>query len=362
MKIVLLTNIPAPYRLPIYQKIAQKYGQNFIVIFSAKSESNRMWNLENFKFQHIFLKENIKAKKDGFNYVHNNIDVLHHLKDFNPDVIITTGFNPTHLYAWLYSVILRKKHIPMTDGWLESEKNLSFIHKFVRKVIFKTSHAFIGASKNSLNLYKSYEVNKNRLFQSHLCIDNKRFENNKLFKDREYDLMFSGHIAEHKLPLFFEEVAEKISKSVGSLKVLILGDGPLKEEFFGQFEKASINYHYAGFVTQEELPKYYSNSKLFLFTTKMDAWGIVVNEALASGTPVITTKYAGVVNDLLINQLNGFVLDIDSDKWSKQIIEILSNKNLWQGLSMNAKESVKEFNFDNAAKGIINASEYAYEK
>lgn len=360
MKITIITNIPAPYRIPIYEIIANKYGNDFLVIFASKSEANRSWNLNKFNFNHLFLKENVKAKKDGFNYVHNNIDVLHHLKEFNPDVVITTGFNPTHLYAWLYSLVLRKKHIPMTDGWLESEKNLSFIHKFVRKLVFKTSNAFIGASKNSLLLYKSYGIDEKKLFKSHLCIDNKRFHNSISFKDREYDLMFSGQFTERKLPFLFADTAQKVSKRIKNLKVLILGDGPLKEEFFSKLQEYNINYHYAGFVSQEELPKFYSNSKLFLFTTRLDPWGVVVNEALASGTPVITTKYAGVVNDLLIDKLNGSVLEIDSDQWSKHVIEILSNINLWQVLSLNAKESVKEFNFDNAAKGIIEASEYAY--
>lgn len=362
MKITIITNIPAPYRLPIYEKVAQRYGDDFLVIFAAKSESNRSWDLKSFKFKHIFLKENVKAKKDGFNYVHNNIDVWSELENINPDVVITTGFNPTHLYAWFYSLIFRKKHIPMTDGWIGSEKSLSFIHKAVRNLVFTTSHAFIGASKNSLDLYKSYGINKNELFQSHLCIDNKHFDNNKSFKDREYDLMFSGQFTERKLPFLFAEVAEKVSRKIENLKVLILGDGPLKDKFFTKLENASIDYHYAGFVSQNELPKYYSDSKLFLFTTRLDPWGVVVNEAMASGTPVLTSPFAGVVNDLLMNQKNGYILDIDSSIWSEKAIEILSNQNLWKDLSQNAKESVVDFNFDNAAKGIIDASECAYAK
>jgi len=362
LKIALITNIPAPYRLPIYERVAQRYGDDFLVIFAAKSESNRSWDFSDFKFQYLFLKENVKAKKDGFNYVHNNIDVWSKLTTLNPDVVITTGFNPTHLYAWIYATFFRKKHIPMTDGWIESEKNLSFVHKAVRKIVFITSHAFIGASKNSLDLFKSYKINEDKLFQSHLCIDNKRFYNEFSFKEREYDLMFSGQFTERKLPFLFADVAEKVSKHISDLKVLILGDGPMKEELFAKLNNCGINYHYAGFVAQEELPKYYSSAKLFLFTTRLDPWGVVVNEAMASGTPVITTPYAGVINDLLIDEQNGYILNGDSDIWSKKVIEILKNQDLWQILSLNAKESVKEFNFDNAAKGIIEASEYAYNK
>ena len=362
MKIILLTNAPAPYRLPIYKIISQAYKDDFLVIFAAKLEENRSWVLTDFNFKHFFLKENIKPKKDGFNFIHNNPDVWLKLKEFDPDVIITTGFNPTHLYSWVFSVLYGKKHVCMTDGWLESEKHLSVIHRLVRRVVIKTSHAFIGASKNSLDLYRSYGAKEEKLFQSHLCIDNKHFKNNNSLKERRYDLMFSGQLTERKLPLFFAEIVKKVSKEIPNLKILILGDGPMKQELLSKLDGSGIDYHYAGFVAQEELPKYYSNARLFLLTTRVDAWGVVVNEALASGVPVLTTPYAGVVNDLLIDGQNGYVLEVDSGAWSSKVVKILNSPYLWRTLSQNAKESTKEFNFYNAANGIINACEYAKAK
>ncbi len=362
MKIALVTNIPAPYRLPIYERVNKKYGDDFVVIYAAKSEANRSWDLDAFSFNHLFLKENVKARKDGFNYVHNNVDVWSELKRIDPDVVITTGFNPTHLYAYAYTKFFGKKHIPMTDGWIESERHLSFAHKLIRKLIFKTSNAFIGAGKNSLELYRSYGIENKKLFQSHLCIDNARFSNDKSYDDRQYDLMFSGQFIEQKLPFFFAEVIRKIAKKVPGLKVLILGDGPLKVEFLEKLDQDDIVFDYAGFVSQKELPKFYSNVKLFLFTTKMDAWGVVVNEAMASGTPVISTPFTGAVKDLIIDGKNGYILKIDSDIWSKKIISILNEKEEWAELSKHSKVSVHDFNFDNAAKGIVDACKFAYGK
>jgi len=345
LKLVIVTNIPAPYRLPIYEYLNNRYKNNFLVIYCSKKESNRKWNLGTFKFNYLFLKENVKEKKDGFNFIHNNPDVFHELKKYNPDVIITTGFNPTHIYAWIYAKLFRTKHICMTDGWIYSEKNLSIIHKIIRKIIFKSSSAFIGASKNSLDLYRSYNIKEEKLFQSHLCIDND-----------------NGQFTDRKLPLFFADVAYELSKSIKNLKILILGDGPLKKEFFTKLDSFGLDYHYVGFVTQSELPQLYSKAKLFLFPTKLDAWGVVVNEAMASGTPVVTTPFAGVVNDLLIDGNNGFVLPIDSALWSEKIEKVLSSEKVWNNLSKNAIKTVQAFNFDVAAKGIIDASEYAYAK
>lgn len=358
MKVVVVTNIPAPYRIPVFDILRKKLDEKLTVVYCAKSEPNRNWKIRHLGFQHVFLKENMIPKKDGFNYVHNNIEILKHLKSIDPDIVITTGFNPTHIYAWLYTLFFKKKHITMTDGWIGSEKNLTLLHKFLRKLVYKTSEAFIGASKNSVELFKLYGIKKEKIFISSLCIENDKFSNEKSFKERKYDLMFSGQFIERKMPLFFAEIVSKVSKFIPDIKVLVLGEGPLKNKFFMKLKENHIDFHYAGFVSQEDLPSYYANAKFLLFPTKLDAWGIVVNEALASGTPVITTQYAGVVNDLLIHEINGFVLESDSDIWSKKIVEILSNEKAWANLSKNAKLSVERYNYYNAAEGILNACKF----
>jgi glycosyltransferase involved in cell wall biosynthesis len=360
MKVVLVINIPTPYRIPIFEKLAEYLGNNFLVIFAAHREPNRSWNLQSLHFNHIFLNENIIEKKDGFNYVHNNIDVIQQLKIFNPDVIITTGFNPTHLYAWIFAKLFRKKHLTMTDGTIETEKHLSWLHKLIRKIVFSTSHAFIGAGQQSLALYQSYGVPSCAIFQSHLCAGNERFKNQKSFDERNYDLMFSGQFTERKLPFFFAEIAKKVSLTRPNIRVLILGSGPLKEEFLKQLEDDGIDYTYPGFVTQEELPRYYCDAKLFLFTTRLDPWGVVANEALASGTPVLVTPHAGLANDLVKNDDNGYVLETNSDLWATQILTTLDNPNYWQKLSYNAVKSVSSYTYENGAKGIFNACNYAY--
>ncbi|MFA6189056.1 MAG: glycosyltransferase family 4 protein [Sulfuricurvum sp.] len=360
MKVALVINIPAPYRIPIFEKLSEYLGNNFLVIFAARTEPNRTWNIKELKFNHLFLNENITEKKDGFNYVHNNPDIWKHLKDFNPDVIITTGFNPTHLYAWLFAKLFRKKHLTMTDGTIETEEHLSWLHKLIRKIVFSTSHAFIGAGQQSLALYQSYGIPSRAIFQSHLCAGNERFKNQKSFYERNYDLMFSGQFTERKLPFFFAEIAKKVSHIRPNIRVLILGSGPLKEEFLKQLVDDHIEYTYPGFVSQEELPSYYCDAKLFLFTTRLDPWGVVANEALASGTPVLVTPHAGIANDLVKNDDNGYILNTDSALWATQILATLDNPEQWQKLSTNAVKSVNSYTYENAAMGILNACSYAY--
>lgn len=348
-----MTNIPVPYRIPIFNLLAKQLNDDFLVIYAARTEPNRSWKLDNLHFNHIFLKENITEKDDGWNYIHNNKDIFKHLLAFRPDYVITTGFNPTHLYGWLYTKIFSKKHIYWSDGTIFTEKHLGILHRILRYLVFNTSHAFIGPGRENKKLYKSYGIAEEKIFTSHLCIDNSLFANNKSFADREYDLMFSGQFIDRKIPHFFVDVIEKLSKKMPSISVLLLGNGPLRNEVITRLNNLpNVRVFYPGFVDQQNLPTYYASSKLFLFTTKLDAWGVVANESLASGTPVFVTPYAGVAHDLIINGYNGYVLDIDKAIWTENIYDLLNNAREWNILSSNAIKSVKIYNFENAAQGI----------
>ncbi len=356
MKVLLITNIPAPYRIPVFNRLANVLGDDFLVVFCAKVEPNRLWDVGHFAFRHQYLKENFKVS--GQTFIHNNRDILGVLKRFLPDVVITTGFNPTCLYAWGYSLFSGKCHIPMTDGWELSERELGFKHRLVRRVVFRTSKAFIGAGKKSLDLYKNYGVKEN-LFQSHLCIDNAQFIRRAQNTIRPYDFMFSGRIFERKMPDFVIDVVNMVKEKRGKARLLIIGDGPLREKMLKKLAERNIDMDYAGFVPQADLPGYYCKAKMLLFTTSNDAWGIVANEALASGTPVITSPYSGVADDLVIDGRNGYVVVSNVSAWADKVMGLLDNPCLWEKMHMNAVDSVHEFTFDNAANGIIRASEWA---
>jgi glycosyltransferase involved in cell wall biosynthesis len=148
----------------------------------------------------------------------------------------------------------------------------------------------------------------------------------------------------------------------GKVSVLVIGDGNLRVPFLNSLKGIGVDLTYAGFVAQDELPHYYSQAKLLLFTTRNDPWGVVANEALASGTPVITTPYAGVANDLVIDGMNGYVIDIDAVSWATKITDLLQNEPLLEKMRLCAVKSVEGFNFDDAARGIIAASECAASK
>ncbi|MGB0403685.1 MAG: glycosyltransferase family 4 protein [Salibacteraceae bacterium] len=362
MKVVLITNIPTPYRIPVFNLLAKELQIDFHVFYMANNESNRSWELPKIEHNHTILNVDKTIKKtDGFNYVHLSKGVWKKLNELNPDIVITGGFNPPQIRAWFWSKLNGKKHIGMSDGWIKSEDGLSFFHKAIRHLIYKSSQAFIGPSINTLELFKKYGANESSCFISHLCIKNEDFfKEAKPFSERAYDLIFSGSLTERKNPLFLIEVLKLLLLKIPDLKIVFLGDGPLKNELKNELEILNVTFELMGHVSQKEIPHLMGNTKLHVFPTQLDAWGLVVNEAGAAGVPTISSPNAGVINDILIPGKTGEMIELRTELWSNKILDILLNPTHWKVLSEEILVKTKEYNFKNASIGILNACLYAH--
>ena len=89
------------------------------------------------------------------------------------------------------------------------------------------------------------------------------------------------------------------------------------------------NVYFEGFKNKDELKDYYRAADLFCLQTRGDVWGLVINEAMAEGLPVITTDKCVAGLELVENGINGYVVPVeDEEKLSKKITEIMQNVEL----------------------------------
>lgn len=362
LRIVLVTNHPPPFRIPIYNEVARTPGIELHAIFCSPREPNRQWDLPPMHFPHAFLKERFVQR--GSNFIHNNPDVFRTLRRMQPDVIVTTGFNPTHLYAFAYALMRGIPHVPMTDGTDLSEKVLSSLHKTIRRLVYARSQAFIAASHGGLRLYENYGIASRRCFQSCLCADNDAFSppTPLLAAEKCYDLIFCGRIVQEKNPLFTLDVAAAAARRLGRrVSLLYVGTGEqdddVRREAARQAEWVDVTFH--GHASQQKLPELYASARIFMFPTVHDAWGVVANEASAAGLPTIVSPRAGVAGELVVDGENGFVCELDQATWTDRVVLLLTNHVLYQRFSRRSRDIVGNYTFKHAADGIIDACRLA---
>lgn len=353
IRVGFVINCPAPYRNAPLEILAKDPALVCKTFFCSKLEPIRNWRVDNLNFDHQYLKERFYVSNDKV--VHTNFDVWPALKLFRPDVVITAGFNPTYLFAYLYSRFYKAKHIAWTDGTAISETVLTLVHRAVRHHIYPRSAAFVGASNGSAELYRKYKVPESLFFKAHLAADNERF-----FAvgnvDKKYDFIFSGRFTEIKNPFFAIDVVKGVARRLGrKVSIAFIGAGSLESQMREAANVDGVEAHFLGFAQQDELPYRYAASKLLLFPTLWDPWGVVANEACAAGVPVLLTPVAGAANELVVHERNGYVLPLEVDRWVDAASRLLTDKSLYDQFSAESRSMVREYTYENAAKGLLAA-------
>ena len=354
-RLVIVTNIPAPYRLPIYTLLAQEPDIELHVVYCSGREPDREWNLGQMPFAHTFLKKSFLSYRGR--YIYYNLDVWAVFQSLKPDIVVTTGFNPTHLMAYAWTRLHGARHVAMTDGTLESEATLTALHRWIRRNVYAHTAAFIGASDGTMRLYRSYGIISNVMFKSHLCADNARFFNAPP-QAKIYDFIFCGRFEAVKNPFFALDVARETARRLGRrVSIVFVGSGGLEGEIrsYAKTVEAEVETSFAGFARQEALPEWYGASRIFLFPTRWDPWGVVANEACAAGVPTLISDVAGSAGELVRDGDNGFVLQLDQERWTNAAVRLLTDESLYAAMVARCREQVSEYRYDNAARGIAQA-------
>jgi glycosyltransferase involved in cell wall biosynthesis len=356
MKIVLITPIPSPYIVSFCNEVGERLGVSFLTIYSALS-THMKWDNTDISHQYIQLNSNKIVVLKNTYLIDSTIWKI--LKDFDPDAIITGGFQIPMLSGILFANMKRRKFFIMSDSWALKEKKLSVLHRLVRKLVYRRANGFFPVSfKGKLN-FQSYGVEPSKIHIVPYVISTEKYTSFRQipFEQRPFDIMFSGQFIDRKLPFFFVEVASKLKKYFPALKILVIGSGPLENEFLEKLKSEHLDFYFPGFIQPTAIASYYAQAKILLFTTSEDSWGVVANEAIATATPVLTTPFAGAADEIVVDGENGYVLPIDSDIWVEKISGLLNSPLLYKkfqdGCILKNENYTPAIAADNFLKGIF---------
>lgn len=366
MKIALVTNIVPPYRKPLFEETGKHC--DLTVICSAANESDREWQEwdeeDTGVFKTIILKGLSLKAKHGFFYLQTGLFSV--LRKVRPDVVINSSFSLNTLWGSLYARLFRKSSLIWSEATCFSERKQSFARRWFRKMLVRLNDAYIPSGIEAKEFLVSLGAAEDRCFTAVDAIEDIRkspeyekiYEESKRVRSEQSDLvlLFSGQLIERKgLDLLF--AAYEKTHDLSDIALWIMGSGPLEKELKEDALRKDLrNVKFLGFRNEIEKWIYYLASDVFVLPTREDVWGLVVNEAMLCGLPVICSKYAGCCKDLIGNEKTGFVIDPnDTESFAHVLRKVITNGGLRGAMSERAREKACEYSIEESAKGFLRA-------
>lgn len=127
----------------------------------------------------------------------------------------------------------------------------------------------------------------------------------------EYYFLYVGRFVRQKnLPLLLRAYRRYRELCADPWRLVLVGDGPLRNDLVQIARDAGLNdIVWAGFKQSDDLPLYYAFANCFVMASILEPWGLVVNEAMASGLPVLVSRRCGCATDLVQPGNNGFIFE-----------------------------------------------------
>jgi glycosyltransferase involved in cell wall biosynthesis len=247
-------------------------------------------------------------------------------------------------------------------------KATAWVRKNYLQWFYKKVDVFGVIGENARQHLSRHGISEDRMVFSPYAVDTGLFESQKRkfkraavrrqmgLKEKDFVLLFSGKLIPRKEPLLLLEAMGKL-REYPDLKLIIVGDGPMK----GEVEKAATRYIpkklvFQGFVNQSQLGRYYRAADLFVHPSNFETWGLVINEAMQFGLPVVTSDQVGCRIDLVKPGFTGFIFPAgDVEVLTSHLKHMLSNPALTRKMGQNAESLVGFYSIRSAADGIDQA-------
>lgn len=355
MKVVVVTGMVAPYRVPVLECVARMLPGELHIVACAEREIGRQWRVEigNVAVQTL---RGLQIQFGPASVMHFNLGIIGALRRLGPTVLCFNGFTPTILLAAAYA---RSRSIPwvtQADTWSGGDPRFrSPVHRVLRKLVVRQSAAGIAIGEKSAAWMKFFGLKPDRLFISPLVPEWPRPQSVAPFADRPFDLLWCGTLAREKGVDLFIDVARGLLARRGRLAVRIVGDGPYRQQCETRLALPGLTAQFDGFLNGEAVRAAYLSVKLFLFPTLIDAWGLVATEAAQCGTPVIISPFAGAADEVVVDGKNGRVLPLDTQAWVEAADEILTDASLWSTFSAAGPGITADVRPEIAAREMVKA-------
>jgi glycosyltransferase involved in cell wall biosynthesis len=369
-KLVIVTEIIAPYRIPVFNALAHRREVDLHVMFLSENDASlRQWRVykDEIKFRYEVLPS--WRQRVGRYHILLNRGVFSALNKIKPDVVMCGGYN--YLASWQSACWARVHGVPLLL-WSEStsldRRRGHRVVEFMKRGFLRLCRAFVVPGTSSLQYLKALGISDERIFTAPNAVDSRLFAALAEEARREESqvrarlslplryFVYVGRLVRAKGVFDLVEAYARLDDEMrAQFGLVFVGDGADRSELMERASEITPGtIEFPGFVQREGLAEFYALADVLIFPTHSDTWGLVVNEAMSCGLPVIATSIAGCVADLLQDGWNGFVVPPrDPSQLAAAMARLAGDSRLRVKMGSRSRERVEAYSPAAWAEGLV---------
>ena len=326
MRILIVHNqLWAHYKAIIFNELQKIISQNpadeLLVVQIASVEKSRVnlgdSDLSIHQYPYKLLHEGTLEEVGTWTRISG---VIKTIREFNPTVVNLTGYYDSASWAILLYCKIKGIKMILSNESTAGDHSRNRVKEFVKSLIIKRFDGFFNFGTLSKNYLLSLGGKSARMLVNRNCVDNvalkriyeKSVENRKIEQQKlglaHKNFIFVGRLIEFKnLFRFLEAFGVAQQKTHQDWGVIILGDGALKSDLQDFITKKNIKkVSFQKGVSWQQVPERLALSDVLVLPSYSEPWGLVVNEAMACGLPILVSEQCGCAIDLVRNGENGY--------------------------------------------------------
>lgn len=334
MKIFCYFVEPASYTLDLAKNV---YNKNKIDYCFIKSNT--------------LVKSNLKSNKEFLSKMSIFDKIRFIIKIFKENnMIIVNGYNNyPFILTFILNIFSCNKKFVATESDSQLQIPANPIKRFVKwiylSIIFRNKYVlgFSGGSDSHKHLFRHYGMKGERIFLMPMMVDNSKFyQKNKVLPEVFY-FLYVGRLVKHKN---VEELIKVFKSRFSNLnaELRIVGSGEEEEYLRDKYQSEKVKF--LGKKFTEDLVEEFQKAPCLVCPSIYEPWGLVVNEALSAGVPVIATKEVGASFDLINGKETGYVA-VNMTEFGEYMVELFNNPKKLLVFSKNGSDLMQnKWNYD----------------
>ena len=311
--LVYLTNTPSFYKLNLCEKISEKGVKILLVFYGYGNEAVNTVIKDNskFNFDYRFINEGDSNSRSKLSTFRNLLNLMNSIK--TKKIIFAGWLAPEYNF---YSFLSKKDKNVMVCESSILDVSVSGIKGWIKRRIINRMNTILPSGTPHQKLFDYISFKGKSYITGSVGIFNKSERNIKENHSNPLKFLYVGRLIPAK---GLNNLIETFNKN--SLPLTIVGDGILKDQIKS---KAKENINFTGFIPNHELGKIYEDHDVFILPSIYEPWGLVVEEALYRGLPVIVSDKVGSGIDMVKNLKTGLIFETGNSKDLQNKIEELT--------------------------------------